>query len=44
MKFEIRYFFIEIGLSPGLRAPVYSACATILGCVRYYIRLRALLY
>ena len=57
MRFEIRYFFIEIGLkvcnfkphyilslSTGLRAPVYSACATILGCVRYYIRLRALLY
>ena len=57
MRFEIRYFFIEIGLkvcnfkphyilslSTGLCAPVYSACATILGCVRYYIRLRALLY
>ena len=27
----------------GLHAPVYSACASILGCVHYYIRLRALL-
>ena len=58
MRFEIRYFFLEVGLSPkglthsqeknnliyyilllsmGLRAPVYSACAT-------NIRLCALLY
>ena len=44
MRFEIRYFLLEVGLSPkGLRAPVYSACVTILGCVRYYVRLHVLL-
>ena len=48
-RFEIRYFFIEVGLKPhyilllstSLRAPVYSACASIL-CVQQYVRGRAI--
>ena len=46
IRFEIRYFFLKkkvskfkphymLSLSTGLRAPVYSECATILGCVRH---------
>ena len=33
-----------LSLFTGLRVQVYNVCATILGCVRYYVRLRALLY
>ena len=53
MRFEIRYLFLEIGLSPKVstqsQTSLYTfafhglACASI-QCVRYYNRLRALVY
>ena len=54
MRFEIRYFFLEIGLSPKKEFPISNliiyfrcpwACAcTSIQCMQQYVRVRAMEY